>query len=157
MNKYSLPNFYSILPSIVRYSKELTSLEKLIYSEITALTNALGYCYAHNSYFEMAFNVSERTVQRALKKLQDKNFINIEIIKDDNMAVLERKIYLNVAYTPGVKIVGTPHDKNDGIARDHVFMNNKGFNSLYKNDYSFRKNIKIDWLDDYIKSLDEEK
>jgi len=38
------PNYYSILPANVRYDKKLTPFEKILYSEIVALTNKDGYC-----------------------------------------------------------------------------------------------------------------
>jgi hypothetical protein len=33
------PSFYAILPADVRYAEDLTSLQKILYAEITALTN----------------------------------------------------------------------------------------------------------------------
>jgi hypothetical protein len=33
------PNYYAIIPSEIRYSKKLTLLQKLLYAEITALSN----------------------------------------------------------------------------------------------------------------------
>jgi hypothetical protein len=32
------PNFYAIIPADIRYSKELSMFQKLLYAEITALT-----------------------------------------------------------------------------------------------------------------------
>ena len=51
MNEENQVSYYSIIPATVRYDKKLKSSEKLIYGEITSLTNALGYCYASNKYF----------------------------------------------------------------------------------------------------------
>ena len=45
------PSYYSILPAKVRYDENLTSMEKLLYSEITSLCDRTGACWAANSYF----------------------------------------------------------------------------------------------------------
>ena len=45
-------SYYGILPANVRYDKRLKPMEKILYSEITALANVYGYCYAENSYFK---------------------------------------------------------------------------------------------------------
>ena len=39
------PNYYAIIPAIVRYDNDLKPNEKLLYGEITALTNKTGACY----------------------------------------------------------------------------------------------------------------
>ena len=45
------PSYYAILPANVRYDKNLKPMEKILYAEITALSNKNGYCSASNSYF----------------------------------------------------------------------------------------------------------
>ena len=45
------PNYYSILPAIVRYDPDLTPTAKLLYSEITSLVNKTGICWASDKYF----------------------------------------------------------------------------------------------------------
>ena len=39
------------MPSDVRYSKNINPLEKLLYAEITCLSNYKGFCWATNNYF----------------------------------------------------------------------------------------------------------
>ena len=43
------PTFYTMLPAAVRYDKNLKPNEKLLFAEISALTNVTGYCYASNA------------------------------------------------------------------------------------------------------------
>ncbi|MCT7677542.1 MAG: hypothetical protein N4R78_01375 [Lactobacillus iners] len=38
------PGYYSILSASVRYDKDLNANEKILFSEITALSNKYGYC-----------------------------------------------------------------------------------------------------------------
>ena len=47
------PNYYAILPAEVRYCKELSPMERLLYAEITCLCNHKGYCWATNNYFKL--------------------------------------------------------------------------------------------------------
>lgn len=85
-NDTMTPNFFSIIPANVRYSKELSSSEKIFYSEISALTCASGVCYATNAYFEKLYNVDTRTITRWLNKLNKLGFINIK--QENNKRVI---------------------------------------------------------------------
>lgn len=69
------PTFYAILPAHIRYSDELTHLEKILYAEITALSNTKGYCYAGNEYFSKHYKNSIRTITRGIQNLTDRGFI----------------------------------------------------------------------------------
>ena len=60
------PGFWALIPASVRYDKELPPNAKLLYGEVTALSDKLGYCYAQNSYFSDLFGLSERSVTRLL-------------------------------------------------------------------------------------------
>ena len=109
------PNYYSILPASVRYCKEITGDEKLLFSELTCLANKLGYCYASNKYFANLYEVSTRTITRRLAKLQQYGFIKIIIDRNDKNEVICRRIYL--ADLPKItesvdKSVHTPIDNN---------------------------------------------
>ena len=55
-------NYYAIIPADVRYNKNLTPNAKLLYGELTALSNKEGYCWASNSYFAELYKVSNASV-----------------------------------------------------------------------------------------------
>ena len=56
------PNYYGILPANVRYDKNLKPMEKILYTELTALSNKNGYCNAKNIYFGKLYDVHKNTV-----------------------------------------------------------------------------------------------
>ena len=61
MNGRNRPNYYAIIPAKVRYDKNLKPAEKILYGELTALSNKNGYCHAKNRYFANLYNVSNET------------------------------------------------------------------------------------------------
>jgi len=73
------PSYYSILTAHVRYSTKISSLAKLFYSEITALSAKEGYCFASNAYFANNYCCSIDTVSRCIKELENAGFIRVEI------------------------------------------------------------------------------
>ena len=87
------PNYYSILTADVRYDKELKANEKLLFSEITALSNKYGYCTASNGYLADLYDVKKTTVSHWLIHLKEKNYIRIEIERNDKKEIISRKIY----------------------------------------------------------------
>src|SRR5277367_2458257 len=95
------PAYYGIIPANVRYCKELLPNAKLLYSEITALSNKNGYCWASNRYFAELYDVEVRAVQNWLESLRDNGFIKIEVEKKG--IIITRKIYICL----GVKKVNT--------------------------------------------------
>ena len=76
-------NYYAVIPATVRYNKELKPAEKLLYGEVTALANKMGYCYAQNKYFAELQNVTNTTVSKGLSHLNKLGYINIEIIRNE--------------------------------------------------------------------------
>ena len=94
MNEENKSNYYAIIPATVRYSKELKANEKLLYGEITSLSNKNGYCYAQNRYFANLYNVNIETVSRWLSHLQKLGFIQVVIKRNENKEVIARYIYI---------------------------------------------------------------
>ena len=86
------PNYYSILPAEVRYNNNLTANEKLLYSEITALTGKTGECWASNEYFATLYNVTIRSIQRMISDLKKEQLIDIQLIKNQETNLVEKRI-----------------------------------------------------------------
>lgn len=87
------PNYYAIIPADVRYDDNLSANEKLLYGEISALSNEYGYCFATNGYFAKLYSVSNETVSRWISSLKAHNYVDVKLIKEGNQ-VKQRKITL---------------------------------------------------------------
>ena len=95
MNEKIQANYYAIIPATVRYDTNLKPAEKLMYGEITALANIKGYCYASNRYFANLYNVTLHTVSQWISHLDKLQYITLEMIRDSNKVIKERRIYIN--------------------------------------------------------------
>lgn len=94
MSKKEQPNYYAIIPATVRYDTNLKYTEKLLYGEITALSNKNGYCYAQNKYFADLYNVTAVSVSRWISHLQQLGYIKTEVIRNENKEIVSRNIYI---------------------------------------------------------------
>lgn len=138
------PSYYSILTAEVRYDNELTDKAKLLYSEITALANIEGYCWATNAYFANLYKCHEITISKTISSLEKKGYIRVEHTKNSFKTL--RKIYINAnvevsenakveidenAKTPLSENANLPLSKNanHNITR----FNNTRINTLTKN------------------------
>ncbi len=90
MNEENKSNYYAIIPAVVRYDDELTDKAKLLYGEITCLSNKEGFCFATNNYFANLYHCTGRAIQIAISKLQERGYIRIVI--ENNF---QRKIFLS--------------------------------------------------------------
>ena len=130
-------NYYSVVPAEIKYNNELTERAKLIYGEISSLSNKIGYCFATNSYFAKLYKCTNRTIQNAISKLQEHGFIKV-VIENRN----QRKIYL----TTNIKA------KAQELSCENNFMGG------YENNFTHNiiDNNKIDRLFNYIVKLESE-
>lgn len=120
------PGYYSILTASVRYDKDLNANEKILFSEITALSNKYGYCTASNNYFAELYQVAKGTVSKWITHLNQAGYLKVILIKQATTnQVIGRKMYPisnpklkdEEGYTPSESIVCTekriPYTPND--------------------------------------------
>lgn len=84
--------YWAIIPASVRYDKSIDANCKMLFLEISALTNETGYCWASNQFFADFFEVDIRTIQRWMVQLSKAKHIFIEQKKEGMKT--ERKIWL---------------------------------------------------------------
>ena len=143
MNKDVKANYYSVVPAEVKYNNELTQRAKLIYGEISSLSNKTGYCFATNNYFAKLYRCTNRTIQNAISKLQEKGFIKI-IIENRN----QRKIYLATDIGNEEKLTEC---ENNVIGNEDIFAGG------YENNFTHNIiNNKIDRLFNYIIEIENQ-
>ena len=109
------PAYWAVIPASVRYDQDLPPNAKLLYVEVTALSDKRGYCYAQNGYFSALFSLSERSITRLFAVLVDRGYLRVDVIRDDStQEVLERRIYPiydhGISEPPPDIFVGTPPD-----------------------------------------------
>lgn len=131
IKKYEINrNYYAIIPAKVRYDKSLTSAAKLLYGEITALSNETGYCWASDSYFAELYGVSKTTVQNWLKNLQDCKHISKEVIYKNGSKEIDKRI-IKIIHEPIQENLGTYPRKLENPTQENLRDNNT-FNNTYK-------------------------
>ena len=104
MNEHNyLPSYYAILPATIRYDIRLTPNAKLLYAEITALSNECGYCFARNIYFSELYNVDTRTIQRWVSTLEKCKYVKVTVTYKKGTKIVEKRI-ISIIVDPMTKM-----------------------------------------------------
>ena len=162
------PNYYAVIPAEVRYNEKLTANSKLLYGEITALSNKKGMCWATNKYFADLYNVSEVSVSKWVSQLIDQALIRTQTNHDGKREIyligvkekfkgVQRKVKggLKEKFKPNNNI----HNNNNNTSNNSAtFKKVSEFSDFYINAYEHILNlfpeefhpkdtkIKVDWL-----------
>lgn len=164
------PNYYAIIPATVRYDTRLKANEKLLYGEITALTEKTGECWASNSYFANLYSVSPSAISKWIKNLSDCNYIKTDYIYKNNSKEIEKRVIKMVLpninrgidkSTRGVLINGVggycQKDKDNTTSINTTSINIK---EIYKEKKTQFKKPTLNELKEYVKNnnlkIDEE-
>lgn len=112
------PAYWAVIPASVRYDQNLPPNAKLLYGEITALSNAKGYCSARNAYFADLFGLGEKSVSRLIAILAKGGYLRVEVIRNEKNEVVERRtvpIYgADGVRPPPLKNEDTPPPTSEG-------------------------------------------
>ena len=148
------PGYTALLPPAVRYDQELRPAAKLLYAEISAMSDVTGFCWASNRYLGALLGIAKRTVTDLLSQLEERGYIMIETLRNEKNEVTERRLFLTDAGlmrlppvtknthppiakngytpiaensdTPIAKNGYTPQNKNDNILEQPPFSPPKG-------------------------------
>lgn len=125
-------NYYAIIPAPVRYCKNLKANEKLMYGELTALSNDKGFCFASNEYFSNLYDVSKTSISKWISNLEKNAFIKIKMIyKPGTKQIKQRQIYI----APLLKKTSIPIEENfntpieEKLKDIYILTNNNNINN----------------------------
>lgn len=161
------PNYYAIIPAHVRYCSDIEMGAKLLYGEITALSNIQGYCWATNHYFADLYRIDERTVKRWIHSLKENGFITVD--QGDNLRKIPRKIWaskeVKKLFTGGQKCPGggtkmssntlsinstlsitSKKEQKDATSADASALASFLFKKIKEKKEDFSQNITVKWL-----------
>lgn len=136
--------YYAIIPASVRYDKDLPANAKLLYGEITALSNEKGCCWATNQYFAELYGVSKRSITTWINLLTRKGYISVKnVFKDGTKEVEKRCLYpLEKNFYPPRKKLLPPLEKN-------FYENNTSINNKKK---IYKRKVVPEWFNEEITS-----
>ena len=158
------------MPPSIRYNKNLTCRDKLVYCEITA-TLVDDVCKKKNSYFARVLHSSNATISASITKLREQGFISVIIEHEQNSKkFLNRYIYItpsnfsggvwDVNSKPYTEISGGVGSKNDNTAGFEGGVPSKKSDSLlYNNNIRYiytnkdQNNLNPDITDEQLEFL----
>ena len=127
------PSFYAVLPAHVRYEKRLKPAERLLFAEISALTNKFGYCTASNGYFADLYETRKETVSKWISHLSELGFLRLEMVYEGKqikgrkiwidekvMTPIDEKVKGNNTRLNNTRINNTPLPPNTGNGKDDL-------------------------------------
>lgn len=144
------PSYIAIISADVRYDSSLTPNAKLLYGEITALSNVKGYCFATNKYFASLYNVSERTITEWVSKLEEKGYISVKVDTiryEDGTVKKERRISIN-----HIELLKQNHVE---VLRENHVEENFSYNNInyFNNNMVISKEIKKNELENLFEEF----
>ena len=92
------PNYYAVIPAKVRYDKRLKANEKILYSEISALSNKYGECWASNAYFAPLYDVDPSTISKWVTGLERCGYVTLKYIYKENSKAVEKELFRLMRY-----------------------------------------------------------
>ncbi|GIW70276.1 MAG: hypothetical protein KatS3mg101_1023 [Patescibacteria group bacterium] len=85
---------WCLIPPYILAREDLTMSEKVVYGRILGLVNKKGYCYATNKWLGKQVGLASGTIANIVSKLKDKKLVYVEVIRDQNNKVTERRIFV---------------------------------------------------------------
>ncbi len=128
------PNYYAILTAEIRYDNRLSSLEKLLCAEITALSSKYGYCFATNNYFADLYGISKDTVSKRINHIKEIGHLEVQLLYENKQVVGRKMKIKQLPFTPIDEKIDTPIDeKIDTPIDENVLGNNTRVNNIKSN------------------------
>ena len=136
------PSYYAIIPANVRYDNDLPPMAKLLYGEITCLTQKNGFCWATNAYFAELYGMSKDRISRLIGILEKKGYISVHVERNEKNEVVKRYIKLSVAEIPIPSVENnenSPVKNNDTPTVKNNEESNRNLNNTRMNNTSLKE------------------
>lgn len=144
------PTYYGILPANVRYDKELPPMARILYSEITCLSNKEGKCFAGNEYFAELYEVDASTVSRWVGKLTKRGYLKRTFKYKTGTKEIEKR-WLEIIQVGAKTPRGSTQKSQGGIGKKVKDNNTSNNNTSNNNSEQVAYNQK-DYLEVMINS-----
>lgn len=128
------PSYFAVIPSNVRYDKNLRANEKLLYGEISALTNKTGECWASNKYFADIYGVTTQAVSKWVLNLKKSGYISIDYTYKSGSKEIENRI---------IKMVSTNIDEVSTNVERGINNGLQGYQQKFKENNINNNNTSI--------------
>ena len=129
------PTYYAIISAEVRYDKNLSANAKLLYGEITCLTNENGFCFATNRYFADLYDKSKVTISKWISELVSSGYLSSSYTYKEGSKEIDKR-YISI-------LKGGIKENLKGGIKENFKDNNTSINntSIIKEKIIKRKNF----------------
>tara|TARA_R100000742_G_C4277902_1_gene100170 strand:- start:2069 stop:2695 length:627 start_codon:yes stop_codon:yes gene_type:complete len=134
------PNYYAILSAEVRYDNNLRPNTKLLYAEITALSNITGECFASNRYFSNLYNKSKGAISGWISELVKYGYIQVRYTYKEGTKEIEHR-YIKIL-KGGVNEKDIPPLKKT-LKNNTIKSNNKITNTIIQRKSQFESKVAL--------------
>ncbi len=151
--------YYTILPAEIRLDKRLLPYKRLLFSDVLALSNQKGCCYATNAYFAKIYGVSVVSVSTWISNLIKYGYISrIYEYKANTKMIERRKLYIKEDFITYKSRLKDPlkADFKQGIKgdfKDNNINKNISHTTKRKNDGTHSLENKSDYLMNLLESI----
>ena len=105
------PNYYAILSAEVRYDNRLKANVKLLFAEITALSNMNAECFASNKYFADLYGKEKGTISGWVSELVKYEYIKVRYTYKEGTREISHR-YIKIINSGMLQISKDLCDKN---------------------------------------------
>ena len=130
------------IPIEILTDKNLSDKEKHIYSLVIFLSQEKQYCFCTNKTISELLNISVTQVSKLVNSLNDKGYINIEMVYKENSKEIESRKLMPKMDTPYLTKVKYPPQQNFNTPIEEKFKDNKYNNKIYNKYNNDTQNFK---------------
>lgn len=122
------PSYYTVLPSAIRYAKDINFKEKVLLSELVLLSNLKGYCWVSNRWLAELYDLQIDAISKGINNLRKAGYIEVKMIIKNNQ-IVKRLIYITDKAV-SVKVIQNSNEnlRNNMESEEDTYNENYGYN-----------------------------